>query len=262
MRNKKFCLLLGTLTVALLLTTLAGCVISPRRIVAEASPTPTPTITPTPTPVLTPTPTPIATGSASVPAEASKTGAGAQFLFVSSASGSSASSGTGSMVNGFKINPDGSLIPVPGSPFAMDGHVRAIAAMQGSLIVAGEKSITAFAVDKETGFVRQTDSIKSEAISTLEADSSQNAILATTQKGSMAFRLSNGNLMPVSSASAASDRQPSPAVLDATGQFMYVINASKAEVAAYRVDQGKTEALTPSSYPISQGANSLTLVKP
>jgi 6-phosphogluconolactonase (cycloisomerase 2 family) len=238
-----------------LLAALAGCVISPRRIVAEASPTPTPTITPTPTPVLTPTPTPIATASASVPAEASKTGAGAEFLFVSGTSGSS-------LVSGFKINPDGSLIPVPGSPFAMGGQVRAIAAMQGSLVVAGEKSITAFAMDKETGFVQQTDSIKSEAISTLEADSSQNTILATTQKGSMAFGLSNGKLVPVSSASAASDRQPSPAVLDATGQFMYVMNASNAEVAAYRVDQGKTEALTPSSYPVSQGANLLTLVKP
>jgi 6-phosphogluconolactonase (cycloisomerase 2 family) len=176
--------------------------------------------------------------------------------------GGAAGPGTRSLISGFKINQDGSLIPVPGSPFTMNVPVKAIAAMQGTLIVAGEKSITAFAVNKETGLIQQTDSIKIEAVSTLEADSSQNAILATTQKGSMAFGLSKGKLVPMSSASAASARQSSPAVLDATGQFMYVINPAQAELAAYRVDQGKTEALTPPTYSISQGASSLTLVKP
>jgi hypothetical protein len=262
MRYRHFYLFLGTMALALLLAAVAGCVISPRRIVAEATPTPTPTITPTPTPVLTPTPTPVVTASASVPTESSKSGIGAQFLFVGGAAGP----GTRSLISGFKINQDGSLIPVPGSPFTMNVSVKAIAAMQGTLIVAGEKSLTTFAVDKETGLIQQTDSIKIEAVSNLEADSSQNAILATTQKGSMAFGLSKGKLVPMSSAATASERQslstPPPAVLDAAGQFMYVINPAKAGVAAYRVDQGKTEALTPPTYSISQGASSLTLVKP
>jgi hypothetical protein len=134
--------------------------------------------------------------------------------------------------------------------------------MQGMLIVAGEKSITAFAVDKETGFMQPASSVAAEAVSSLDVDSSQNAILATTQKGSVAFGLSNGKLMPMNSASATSARQSSSAVLDATGQFMYVINPAQAELAAYRVAQGKTETLTPSSYPISPGSSSLTLVKP
>jgi hypothetical protein len=250
MPYKHFHFFLWTLTFALLLAALAGCVISPRRTVVEATPTPTPTATPTPTPVLTPTPTP--TAAAEVP----KIGAGAQFLFVGGAAGSS-------LISGFKINQDGSLIPVPGSPFAMSVPVEAVASMQGTLIVAGEKSITAFAVDKATGFIQQTDSIQSETISNLDADSSQNAIFATTQKGSTAFGLSNGKLTPLPSVSANPTRQSSPpAVLDATGQFIYVINPAKAEVAAYRVDRGKTEALTPPTYPVSEGASSLTLVKP
>jgi 6-phosphogluconolactonase (cycloisomerase 2 family) len=266
MPYKHFYLFLGTTALALLLAAVAGCVISPRRIVAEASPTPTPTITPTPTPVLTPTPTPIVTASATVPAEASKNGAGAQFLFVSGASSGAASSEAGSMINGFKINPDGSLIPVPGSPFAMSAPVKAIASMQGTLIVAGEKSITAFAVNKETGFIQPTSSVAAEDVSSIDVDSSQNAILATTQKGSAAFGLSKGKLVLVSSASAASARQassaPPSAVRDATGQFIYVIDASKTEIAAYRVDQGKTEPLTPPAYPLAPGASVVTLVKP
>jgi hypothetical protein len=262
MPYKHFYLFLGTTALALLLAVLAGCVISPRRIVSEATPTPTPTITPTPTPVLTPTPTPVVTASATVPAEASKNGAGAQFLFVSGASSGAASSEAGSMINGFKINPDGSLIPVPGSPFVMNVPVKAMASMQGALIVAGEKSITAFAVDKETGFIQPTSSVAAEDVSSIDVDSSQNAILATTQKGSAAFGLSNGKLTPLTSASGTSARQSSSAVRDATGQFMYVIDASKTEIAAYRVDQGKTEPLTPPAYPVAPGASVVTLVKP
>jgi hypothetical protein len=157
-------------------------------------------------------------------------------------------------------------MPIAGSPFSTTAPARAVTSMHGTLMVANETSITAFAVNKETGTVQPTDSIKIGAES-LEADSAENTIFATTQKGTLAFRMSGGKLEPLPTTLAVSARQAvapqsPPSVLDASSKFMYVIDASKAEIAAYRVDGGKPVPLTPQSYPISRGANSLTLVKP
>lgn len=134
-------------------------------------------------------------------------------------------------------------------------------------MVANETSITAFVVNKETGMIQPTDSTKTGAVESLEADSSENTIFATTQKGTLAFRMSDGKLEPLPATLAVSARQAvapqsPPSALDASSKFMYVIDASKAEIAAYRVDGGKLVPLTPQSYPVSRGANSLTLVKP
>jgi hypothetical protein len=139
--------------------------------------------------------------------------------------------------------------------------------MHGALMVANETSITAFAVNKETGMIQSTDSIKTGAVESLEADSVENTIFATTQKGTLAFRMSGGKLEPLPTTLAVSARQAvapqsPPSVLDGNSKFMYVIDASKAEIVAYRVDGGKPVPLTPQSYPISNGANSLILVKP
>ena len=157
-------------------------------------------------------------------------------------------------------------MPIPGSPFSTTAPVHAVTSMHGALIVAGESSITAFAVNKKTGMIQPTDSIKAGAES-LEADSAENTIFATTQKGTLAFRVSGGKLEPLPTTLAVSARhavapQSPPSVLDASSKFMYVIDASKAEIAAYSVDGGKPVPLTPQSYPISRGANSLILVKP
>lgn len=171
-------------------------------------------------------------------------------------------------MSGFKINHDGSMTPVPGSPFPTTAPVHAAVSLHGALVVASEASLTAFAVDKETGFIQPTDSIKAVAVKSLETDSAENAILATTQKGTLAFRVSNGKLEPLPAARAVSAQEQSvtthspSAVLDASGRFMYVLDATRAEIAAYRVDQGKPVPLSPSAYPIARSANSLTLVKP
>ena len=155
---------------------------------------------------------------------------------------------------------------VPGSPFSIAAPAQAVTAMHGALIVASGTSITAFAVNKETGMIQPTDSIKTGAES-LEADSAENTIFAATQKGMLAFRVSDGKLQTLPSTLAVSARQAvapqsPPAALDASSKFMYVIDASKAEIAGYRVDEGKPMPLTPQFYPTSRGANSLILVKP
>src|ERR1700761_4689980 len=128
----------GTMTFALLVTVLVGCVISPRRVfIGSPAPTPTPTGSPTPistpTPIGTPTPLPTPTPSPTpIPAggEAPKTGAGTQFLFMGDSSASA--------ISGFRINQDGSLMPVPGSPFSTAAPVHAVTSMHGALIVANE----------------------------------------------------------------------------------------------------------------------------
>src|ERR1700743_402584 len=151
MRYKPHSFLAPTLAVALLLLVIAGCVISPRRTFT-GTPAPTPTPTDTPLPTATPTPTPTA-GSTSVSAM------GAQFLFVGDSSG----------LSGFKINPDGSLLPMPAATLHIGAAVSSVAAMDSALIVANKNSISAFTVNKETGSLQQTDSMQAEGVQTLEA---------------------------------------------------------------------------------------------
>lgn len=272
MRYQPGSLFSWTIALALLLAAVAGCVISPRRNSIVVGPTPTPTTSPTPittpTPIGTPTPIPVPTpfptptpipAGAQVP-QVSKTGSGAQFLFFGDASAS--------LINGFRINHDGSLTPVPGSPFPTTAPVHSAASLHGTLIVANETSLTAFAVDKESGSIQQTDSIQAGTVKSLEADSAENAVFATMQKGTIAFRVTNGKLETLPGALAVPARAPSvashlpSAVLDASGQFMYVLDASRSEIAAYRVDGGKPVPLSPSAYPVTHSADSLTLVKP
>jgi hypothetical protein len=250
MRYKPQYFLASILTVALLLMVIAGCVISPRRDFT-GSPAPTPTPTDTPTPTATPTPTPTA-GSATVSTT------DVQFLFVGDSSG----------VSGFKINQDGSLLPMLGSAFRTNAPVSSVVTMGSELIVASGNSVNALAVNKETGALQQTDSMKVDAVETLEVNSIANAVTAITQKGSVALRISGGKLQPVptatevSAAESATVPRSTPAALDSSGKFMYAISAGKAEIAAYRIEQGKPEPLTPSTYPISRSANSLVVVKP
>ncbi|HEY2390335.1 MAG TPA: hypothetical protein VGK22_04110 [Candidatus Angelobacter sp.] len=250
MRYKPHYFLASILTVALLLMVIAGCVISPRRTFT-GGPAPTPTPTGTPVPTATPTPTPTA-GSAAVST------ADAQFLFVGDASG----------VSGFKINQDGSLLPMLGSTFRTSAPVSSVVTMGGELIVAGGNSINALAVNKETGVLQQTDSMKVEAVETLKVNSAGNAVTAITQQGSVALGISSGKLQPmptateVSASESATVPRSTLAALDSSGRFMYVLNDSKAEIAAYRIERGKPEPLTPATYPISRSASSLAVVKP
>ena len=210
-------------------------------------PTPTPGTTPTPTPAPTATPTP--TASKEVPRAP-------QFVFVGDPGSP--------LMTGFRINSDGALTPVPGSPFSISAAVQAETSLPGTLIVATQTSINVFTVDREAGSIQQIDSIKASGVQSLHADAAASAIFATTQQGTIVYRMSNGKLQPLSmevaSALTMPKENPSMAMLDGSGQFMYVMNQSKAEIQAFRVDQGRPQPLTPSAYPASRGANSITLV--
>ncbi len=171
-------------------------------------------------------------------------------------------------MNGFRINGDGSLEPVPGSPFVTSTPMRFAVSVHGALIAASKDSLFAFAVDHETGAIRQTSAFQTGAISKLATDLPANMVLATTQAGPIAFLVSNGKLMAVpgemtDSEIATAKAQPQPsAVLDASGKFMYVADAAKAELAAFQVENGKPLALSPPAYPVPRGTAAIALVKP
>jgi len=246
-------------SVAMAIAVVVGCQISPRRIVIGGnSPTPTPTETPTPgfpTPTPTPTPTPgfatpTPTGmSTRVP----KTGDSPQFLFVASSDSP--------MILGFSISEDGSLAPVPGSPFPEESPLHAIATLDGSLIVADANRLRVFAVDRETGSIQPTDSLGFKDISRLATDPSGESIFATMPTGMIALRVAKGKLEPaLPSAALPISATPSQAVLDASGKFMYEVDSAKAELRAFRIHGKTVVPLSPASYPLPAGSSSIALV--
>ena len=197
-----------------LLAIIAACgTISPRRIVTnnpQGSPSPTATPTPSPgtTPTVTPTPTPM--GSV-VPA---------QFLFTADPAAHS--------IIGFKINSDGGLSPVPGSPFRTMDTPRQLLANGSTLITTGDSGITVFAVNRVTGAISGGSSMSMQALSQLVAR--------------------NG--------------APSGTVLDASGRFLYAVDPARAEIAAFSMRDGQTVPLSPPAYRAAPGATSLAVVRP
>jgi 6-phosphogluconolactonase (cycloisomerase 2 family) len=212
-RPNQLAIALGMIFLLFLL--IAGCVISPRRVVNEnPSPTPTPGISPTPTPGTTPSATPTPSPMAAT--------APAQFLFLGEADAP--------LITGFRINSDGSLVPVPGSPFAISAPVHSLTAVHDTLFAGGENGVAAYRVNRESGSIQRTDSAGSPVL----------------------------GANPYSSASGS----PQLAVLDSNGRFMVVADVDRAELRAFRVEDGKLVALPRAAVPISSATTSIAVVKP
>jgi hypothetical protein len=194
LRQQPSILFWGIATVCTVLLVLGACN-SPRRIVISGpgitpSPTETPTPivspsgSPTPIPTVTPIPTSTPFGMATpVP----RKDAPAQFLFTVSPDSQ--------LMIGFRINEDGSLAPVAGSPFVTSMPMRFAVSVHGALIVASKDTIFAFAVDNETGMIQQTSAFQTGAISQLMTNLPGDMVLAATQAGAIPFLVSNGKLM-------------------------------------------------------------------
>src|SRR5579859_210242 len=193
----------------LLLLVIAGCVISPRRIVNESpSPTPTPNVSPTPTPGTTPSPTPTPM-AATVP----------QFLFVGDPETP--------LISGFRINDDGSLAPVPGSPFPVGFTPRALWSMGDLLLAVNQDGATAFAVDRETGI------FDPQHPAALPDDVSISKLLGA---------------------------KPRIATFDSSARFWYIIDGNRAELGALRTVHGGRAVLL-QTYPVAKNSF-LALVEP
>jgi len=188
-------------------------------------------------------------------AEVPRSNGSAQFLFTASPNSP--------LLSGFKINEDGSLTPVPGSPFVIGTPARAIVGVHDALLIADGAGITVFSVDMETGAIRQTDSAKAASISDLLNDPQMNAAIAVSAAGALALRVVDGRLQaqPAPMAQAPAVAQTSRhAILDATDHFMYVIDIGKTELMAFRIQNGKPLPLSPQSYPLPKDTAFITLV--
>ena len=188
-------------------------------------------------------------------AEVPRSNGSAQYLFTASPNSP--------LLSGFKINVDGSLTPVPGSPFVIGTPARAIMGVHDALLIADGAGIRVFSVDMETGAIRQTDSAKAASISDFLSDPQMNATIAVSAAGALALRVEDGRLQaqPAPMAQTPAVAQTSRhAILDATDHFMYVIDIGKTELMAFRTQNGKPLPLSPQSYPLPKDTAFITLV--
>jgi len=256
--------------ILLILAMIAACEISPRReVVNNPQISPTPTVSPTPigsptpivspTPIISPTPTPTPTPtpigmSTAVPTE---------FLFTADPNAG--------VILGFRINRDGGLSAVPGSPLVARNSPRLVAAVGSNLLVADEKNLTVFAIAKGTGKMTKTDSRALPSISNLTVDPVSRMAFATMPLEQVELQVVNNKLqvsatsvMEPSSASATSmtDVRIRKPVIDASGHFAYLLDSSTGEISAFQVESGRMTPLSPATYAAGRGAISLSIVKP
>lgn len=162
------------------LAMIAACgVISPRRVVTNNPGfSPSPTVSPTPIGSPTPTPTPTATPMAAV--------VPSQFLFTADPSAG--------VILGFKINSDGGLSSVPGSPFVAPDSPTLLAASQKDLFVANKSGLTVFDVNRETGTITKMDSVAMPSITNLSVDSADGTVFATSGTRRTEVQVVNGKI--------------------------------------------------------------------
>jgi hypothetical protein len=247
-----------SLCVLSVLALIAACgVISPRRIVTNNPGfSPSPTVSPTPIGSPTPTPTPTATPMAAV--------VPSQFLFTADPSAG--------VILGFKINSDGGLSPVPGSPFVAPESPTLLAASQKDLFVANKSGLTVFDVNRETGTITKMDSVAMPSITNLSVDSADGMAFFTSGtrrteihvvKGKIQLGAVSGiMLLNKETSSTAQEVSASQQVKDASGQFSYALNSSTGEISAFRVEGSSLVPLSPATYPAGHAAVSLAIAKP
>src|SRR5690349_19614982 len=126
----------------LIIVSLAGC-----GSVSSTTPGPTPTPSPSPNP--SPTPTPSANGT---------------FVYFSTSTANANASST----TGYRLNSDGTLTPLPGSPFAVSGG---LAAAGNFLAASSGNTVSTFQVDPATGALSATGSGSANGAGAIAADS-------------------------------------------------------------------------------------------
>lgn len=187
-----------------------------------------------------------------------------QFLFTADPSAG--------VILGFKINSDGGLSPVPGSPFVAPESPTLLAASQKDLLVANKSGLTAFEVNRETGTITKMDSVAMPSITNLSVDSADGIVFATSGTRRTEVQVVNGKiqfgavsgimLMNTGTSSKAGEVSASQQVKDATGEFSYALNSSTGEISAFRVEGSSLVPLSPATYPAGHAAVSLAVAKP
>ena len=187
-----------------------------------------------------------------------------QFLFTADPSAG--------MILGFKINSDGGLSPVPGSPFVAPDSPSLLAATGKNLFVANKSGLTLFGVDPEAGTITKLDSIAMPSITNLSVDTADGMAFVTSGtrrteinvvKGKIQLGTVSGiMLLNAGGSSKAGEASASQQVKDASGQFSYALNSSTGEISAFRVEGSSLVPLSPATYPAGHAAVSLAIAKP
>jgi 6-phosphogluconolactonase (cycloisomerase 2 family) len=187
-----------------------------------------------------------------------------QFLFTADPSAG--------VILGFKINSDGGLSPVPGSPFVAPNSPTLLVANGKDLFAADEAGLTAFAVNRETGTINKLDSVAMPPITNLTVDSSDQTVFATSGTRRTEVRVVNSKLqlgevsgimlLRPGASSAGGEESAGPQVRDASGQFSYALNSSTGEISAFRVEGSSLVPLSPATYPAGHAAVSLAIARP
>lgn len=187
-----------------------------------------------------------------------------QFLFTADPSAG--------VILGFKINSDGGLSSVPGSPFVAPDSPTLLAASQKDLFVANKSGLTVFDVNRETGTITKMDSVAMPSITNLSVDSADGTVFATSGTRRTEVQVVNGKiqfgavsgimLMNTGTSSKAGEVSASQQVKDATGEFSYALNSSTGEISAFRVEGSSLVPLSPATYPAGHAAVSLAVAKP
>lgn len=187
-----------------------------------------------------------------------------QFLFTADPSAG--------VILGFKINSDGGLSSVPGSPFVAPDSPTLLAASQKDLFVANKSGLTVFDVNRETGTITKMDSVAMPSITNLSVDSADGTVFATSGTRRTEVQVVNGKiqfgavsgimLMNTGTSSKVGEISASQQVKDATGEFSYALNSSTGEISAFRVEGSSLVPLSPATYPAGHAAVSLAVAKP
>jgi 6-phosphogluconolactonase (cycloisomerase 2 family) len=187
-----------------------------------------------------------------------------QFLFTADPSSG--------VILGFKINSDGGLSPVPGSPFVSPNSPTLLASSGKDLFVANKSGLTVFQVNRESGAITKLDSVAMRAITNLSVDSADGTAFATSGTRRTEVHVVNDKiqlgavsgimLMNAGTSSPAEEASASQQVKDASGQFSYALNSSTGEISAFRVEGSSLVPLSPATYPAGHAAVSLAIAKP
>jgi len=185
--------------------------------------------------------------------------AATQFLFI-------ADSGSPGIF-GNRIHDDGSLSPVPGSPFSSHEAPRKVAALGPNLLVAGTTTMTAYSVDKQSGAIQPIDGLAFDSPFDFVVDASAAVLYVMSQRQLFVYRLTAGKLQQLSAATnslspAAFTRASNPPALDATGRFAYFVNTGAGDISVFHFDRGRLSPLSPASYPAGKRPVSLAVIVP
>lgn len=93
------------------------------------------------------------------------------------------------------MHPDGSRAPVPGSPFLLNEPAQQLLALGSNLLVRERDALALFAVDKQSGMLRQTDQVPVSAVKDMVVSGPDATVFILDTSFIFAYRLQSGRMI-------------------------------------------------------------------